>query len=438
MPVRVRDRRCAVPISSCQQRIDSCAIAQLNSTAGSSDAALVNVVTVSFETTTWRPKVHGESTRDGWDTTTAQSDSRVRVEPTTIAFDITRPSTTTDSRPKVSSDIIDIGSLIQTLVTTEIAFPIPTIHGENSAPGWDEGTSTVHHEGSAPPWRTSSALAHFESSAPAWDASKPPSSRYVPVEITDDPWTRNVKTPQVTGPGTPVDRQPQVTTVSSRIFTDYPPPAPVTYDGIIIRPTAVTRRPTATAADGSVTTTEKVEFQVAIGSSTLSVGAAITVNDVVISLTTDAAGSTVLYAGDLTTTLPEPTAGEVRTIAAQGQLNIVTSVIGGTTEYILAGQTLAPGHPVTLGDTPISIAVNGDRTVLYVGDKATTLAAVDSDVQTTTDRGSPSIRTQLPGVSTGPSSADPTSTRTGSSQSVSVDAAFACCAVGLAVFMITF
>lgn len=419
-----------------------------------SDAPLVEVRTEPFSTavsdarSTWKPKVHGESSADEWDVSTIGSESRVRLEPTVTDFDITTPTATADQGPKESTEIIDIGTAIGDLITeTDIERPPEkTVHWEETSPGWEDATSTVHRESSATYWpMPSSELAHFESSAKGWErtqnqeSSKPQSSRYIPVKVTDDPWTKNVKPPQVTGSGSPVGRQPQVTTIPSKIITDFPPPAAVTYDGITIQPTAVTRRPTVTAPDGAVTTIDKVEFQVAIGSSTLSVGTPITVNDVVVSLVTDTAGSTILHAGDLTTTLPEPTAGEVRTVAGDplSRLSIMTSVISGTTKYVLAGQTLAPGQPVTIGDTPISIALDGDKTVLFVGERTTTLAATESDIQTITDLASVRVGTEGTSASSGSASAEPTSTRSGSSQSRNADAAFAYCAVGMAIFMVT-
>lgn len=158
-----------------------------------------------------------------------------------------------------------------------------------------------------------------------------------------------------------------------------------------------------------MTTSEKVNFEIVVGSSTLGIGTTITVNNVAIGLTTDASGSTVFHAGDMTTTLPEPTAGEVRTITADAPqgANVVTTIVSGTTKYILAGQTLAPGQPVTVGDTPVSITIISDKTVLYVGDKTTTLTPGNTDRHTVTD--SPETATQ-----TGSTGATSTSKNSGS------------------------
>jgi hypothetical protein len=193
-----------------------------------------------------------------------------------------------------------------------------------------------------------------------------------------------------------------------------------------------------TLPNGVLTTTEKVEFQITIGSSTLSIGTPITINDVVVGITTDAAGSTVFTAGDVTTTLPKPSGGEVRTIAVTTPqpLNIVTVAINGTTKYVLAGQTLAPGQPVTVGDTPISITTSDGKTVLYVGDKTATLAPDQSAIQTITDWASTSAGTQGSAVNSGSSAATPTSKKSGASQPKAVDAALACFGMGMAVFRI--
>lgn len=341
--------------------------------------------------------------------------------------------------------MIDIGTAIEDLMITEsdVAKPIPTVHREDSASEWDSVTSTVYNEHSALDWATavSSAQARFESSADLWkstrneDVSKPHNSRYSPVVVTDDPWTRNLMSSHVIDPS----RQSHVTTVSSKTITDYPPPAAVTYDGIIIQPTVVTRRPAVTAPDGAVTTTDRVELQAAIGSMTLKLGTPVTVNNIVVSLTTDAAGSTVLHAGDLTTTIPEPTAGEVRIVAGDtpGRLGIMTSIIGGTTKFFLAGQTLAPGQPVKISDTPISIALDGDNTILYVGDRKTTLSTAGADLQIITNLASVSVRVQGSGADDVAASAEPTSKKSRSSRSSNMDMAFPYCVISMAMFMFT-
>jgi hypothetical protein len=56
-------------------------------------------------------------------------------------------------------------------------------------------------------------------------------------------------------------------------------------------------------------------------------------------------------------------------------LQIATTVVQGTTMYVLAGQTLAPGQPVTVDGITMSINTSGGLTVLAVGTVTTTLNA---------------------------------------------------------------
>ncbi|KAF3053706.1 hypothetical protein E8E11_011553 [Didymella keratinophila] len=409
---------------------------QLNSTSETAAATTV--------TATWRPKVHGESSAYGWDTSTAGSDSRVRVDATASDFDLTTPTSVPSHEPIVSTSPIDIGTIIQTLIppfsTASRAWAIPTVHFEDSASGWDEPTSTVHYESSATGFEgPSSELAHWESSATGWEQTghrdlSSETSRYRTIEVTDDPWTKNLQPSQTAAPA-------QVTSAPSKTITDYPPPPAITHNGVTVRPIAVTRQATVTLSDGSVTTTGQVKFQVAIGSSTLKIGNPVTINNVVFDVTTDAAGSIVLHAGDLTTTLPRPTAGEVRTVAddTPARLNIATSVTSGTTLYVFAGQTLAPGQPVTIGDTPISITTSGGQTVLYVGDRTTTLPAA-GDIQTLSDWttiSTISAGTQGTAASTEAASAVPTSKKSGSSAARKLNAALIYFVVSITTFVFT-
>lgn len=392
-------------------------------------------------TTTWRPKVHGESSAYGWETSTTRSDSGVRVDATVSDFDLTTPTNVQSPASTVTTTPFDLGTIIPTLISkASRPWALPTVHFEDSASGWDEPTSTVHYESSATGFEYPSSIIHWESSATGWEQSghrdsSPETSRYKTVEVTDDPWTKNLKPPQTAVPA-------QVTNVPSKIVTDYPAPPVITHDGVTVRPVAITRQTTVTLPDGLVTTTGQVGFQVAVGLSTLSMGKPVTIDNVVFEVTTDAAGSTVLHAGDLKTTLPRPTAGDVRTVAddTPGRLSIATSVVGGATVYVLAGQTLAPGQPVTIGSTPISITTSGGQTVLYVGDRTTTLPAA-GDIQTLTDWATisaTSAATRGTAASTEPASAVPTSKKSGSSAARRVDAALACLYTGITMFAFTF
>ena len=371
------------------------------------------------------------------------TNSKVHVESSVTGFETITGAETRKTASSTSG--IDIGSIIGTLFPPSTTYAAPTVHPEEPVSGWETGYpsySDVH---------TSSAGAHVEYPTTGWEESFVPP---VPTSISQGahheiPASQNDYEPGKPGPNEalptqqqppskPGEYQPPMTTAPTKIITEYPPPPAVTHNGITIQPTAATRKSTITLPDGVLTMTESVEFQVAVGSSTLNIGTPVTVNNVVVGLTTDAAGSTVLHADDMTTTLPKPAAGAVRTVTedAPGRLNIVTGVIDGTTKYIFAGQTLAPGQPVTIGDTPISIATSDGKTVLYVGDKSTTLAP-NGYVRTLAESAS-AIRTETQGTATntGPAGASASVKKAGSSLSKKTNADLACLAMG-AMFMFT-
>ncbi|KAH6642548.1 hypothetical protein C7974DRAFT_104274 [Boeremia exigua] len=389
---------------------------------------------IAFTASTWRSKVHGESSGDGWDIMTSGSDSRVRTEPIATNVDVITSTIAVDLQTKSSVEIIDIGTVISGMWPDRTV--TLTVHWEKSATGWG-GTTLLP---SSPPVQET---AHVERSTDGWgdahhlDPYSSRSSRSVTVDVSD-PWTSNLRT-QATAPGRPQSSQARVTTIPSKVITEFPLPPAITHDGVTIQPIAVTHRPTVNAPDGSLVTTDDVKFQVVIGSSTLSTDTLITINNVVVGLTSDSAGSTVIHVGDLTTTLPKPTAGEVRTVArvTPGQLDIVTSIVGGTTKYVIAGQTLAPGQPVTIDDTPISISVDGGITVLHVGDKMATLVAAASDTQILTDWPSMSVGTQGTIPHTSPVSSSPTSTSSALSRSSIASVFLAYYTLGMVIFVIT-
>ncbi|KAH6234979.1 hypothetical protein HBI42_021150 [Parastagonospora nodorum] len=244
----------------------------------------------------------------------------------------------------------DIGSIIQSFLTTALpAIPVPTVHFEQSASGW---TAASPRPG-AP---SSAAGPHFEVSTGSFG--------HPTVRQGDDG-------PQVTrgGPGATVPPYVPIPVVT-------PPPA-ITQGGLIFQPVPVTSV-RVTTIDGKPTTIDAiVNYEVVVGSTTLAVGSPMTINNIVVALSINPSGSTVLVAGDQTTTLPSPTRATPGAQASGGlqAVSISTTVIQGTTQYILAGQTLAPGQAVTVGDIPISIGTSGGSTVLVMGDKTTTLAS---------------------------------------------------------------
>jgi hypothetical protein len=366
------------------------------------------------------PESNGANTAT-WSTRySGGTNSKVHIETTVTGFE-----TPTSS--------IDIGPIIVTMFPTTHTYAYPTVHPEEPVSGWDTKAPNGY-----PPYsdvQTSSAGAHIEVPTTGWEETLvPPGPTAVPSSGYEPgkPGPNEPRPTQQQPPSKPGEDQPPMTTAHRKTVTEYPQPPAITHDGITIQPTAVTRKSTITLPGGALTMTESVEFQVAVGSSALNIGTPVTVNNIVVGLTTDAAGSTVLHAGDMTTTLPKPVAGAVRTVTenAPGRLNIVTSVIDGTTKYIFSGQTLAPGQPVTIGDTPISIAAGNGETVLYVGDKSTTLAP-DGPVGTFAGSAS-AVRTETQGTATnsGPAGASASAKKAGSSLSKKAGTGLAYLAMG--------
>ncbi|KAF3000820.1 hypothetical protein E8E13_006600 [Curvularia kusanoi] len=362
------------------------------------------------------------------------SNSKVHVESSVAGLETLYPTTTAARDTPVSGSTVDIGTIIVTLLppTFSGTYAAPTVHTEITRSGLETTQGPPVIVTSRKSETVASEIGHFEITRTGWGSQYQPGPPPTRTLEYQQPPTQNPQNPPSTqtpqyGPGKPGPKDPQptqqpepepkgdqppVTTAPGRLVTEYPPPPALTHDGITVQPTAVTQKSTLTLPGGAVTTTEQVEFQLAVGSSTLSIGTPITINNVAITLTTNSAGSTVLQAGDTTTTLPAPTPGVVRTVAADtpGRLNIVTAVIDGTTKYIFQGQTLAPGQPVTIGNLPISIATGAGNTVLFVGDKSTTLPAGGSNIKTLA--GSPSSTVGVQGTGTNTDSAGATSTAT--------------------------
>ena len=247
----------------------------------------------------------------------------------------------------------------------------------------------------------SSAAARFEVSEDGWgevtlDPAIPSDYRQPPhLEATEDgfglapttgitPYNRPQMTspdgriiPQVTNP--PVLPVPQVT----------PPPA-ITYGGVTLRPVIVTSVRVVTVDGKPTTVSSIVNYRYVVGSATLQVGAPTTINNVVVALSIDTSGSTILVAGDQTTILPVPAQvlqGGEQTTASSQAFRISTTIVEGTTKYVLAGQTLAPGQAVTVGSIPISIGLQGGSTVLVMGDVTTTFAGGAATTTTTPEWG---------------------------------------------------
>ncbi|KAF2865642.1 hypothetical protein BDV95DRAFT_612516 [Massariosphaeria phaeospora] len=122
-----------------------------------------------------------------------------------------------------------------------------------------------------------------------------------------------------------------------------------------------------------VATAEASQYNYIIDSSTLAVNQAVTIDGVAYALTTDSSGSTLLIAGDTTRTLPAFAQTNQMTVEPL-PFAVSTSVIDGTTNYIIGSQTLAPGHPITMNGTEISITTTSGVVVLVVGDMTTTVS----------------------------------------------------------------
>ncbi|KAF1918062.1 hypothetical protein BDU57DRAFT_185253 [Ampelomyces quisqualis] len=234
----------------------------------------------------------------------------------------------------------DIGSIIQSFLTTALTVGVsqPSDSIEKSDEGWTIATPTPE------------AGPHFEASTDGFG------------HATNHDFSR----PQVTAPGRGVTPLPYV-----HIPIVTPPPA-ITQGGLTLQPVPVTSV-RVTTVDGRPTTLEAaINYHYVAGSDAIPIGAPRTINDVVVAISIDAAGSTVLAMGDLTTTLPAPVRGAQATQA----LALSTTAVDGTTKYILAGQTLAPGQAITIGNVPISIGtIDGGATVLVMGDVSTTFGA---------------------------------------------------------------
>jgi hypothetical protein len=91
----------------------------------------------------------------------------------------------------------------------------------------------------------------------------------------------------------------------------------------------------------------------------------ITVDSTIISLGTDSTGATIIVAGSTTMVLSP---AETRSSPI-----VRTTVVSGTTQFIIGSQTLAPGHPITVGDIPMSLSTASGATVLVVGTMTTTI-----------------------------------------------------------------
>jgi hypothetical protein len=116
-------------------------------------------------------------------------------------------------------------------------------------------------------------------------------------------------------------------------------------------------------------TAEATDYQFMNGDSTLGIGQSVTVSDRVIALTTDAAGSTYPFA--------------YPTSASQAP-GFKPTVVNGKTGFIISSQTLAPGNPITIDGTTISMTTAASATLVIAGDRTITLGEPGTDDFTAT------------------------------------------------------
>jgi hypothetical protein len=256
--------------------------------------------------------------------------------------------------------------------------PVPSVHTEISESGWEVVTSRLHGP-------------HLEVSTDGFDQT---------TRVAPAPDNR----PQVTASGAQVTSAPYVPVPVPAVT----PPPVITQGGVTLQPVPVTSV-RVTNIDGKPATVEAtVNYRYVVGSATLTPGTPATIDNVVVALSVDSAGKTVLVAGDTTTTLPAAPARAAQPTTAA--VEIATTVVEGTTKYVLAGQTLAPGQAITVGNIPISIGtVGASQTVLVMGDMTTTLAAGPTTTSQN-ERGASSAVT--PGVGGGNGPNNPSATTT--------------------------
>jgi hypothetical protein len=289
------------------------------------------------------------------DTRTSTQSRQLRPHPEIPATGFFDATTTAPVRSEHTTAPPDIGSIIQSFLGTTVIPAVPSVHFERSEDGWEvvvPSPTRVHGP-------------HMEISTDGFDqpthAAPAPNNQ---PQITDEPVTSQPYVP------VPV---PAVT----------PPPA-ITQGGVTLHPVPVTSV-RVTTVDGRPTTVDAtVNYRYVVGSATLTPGSApTTINNVVVALSLDPAGQTVLVADDLTTTLPAPAPARAAQASTAQNVQIATTLVDGTTQYIVAGQTLAPGVAITVGTVPISIGTAGASTVLVMGDMTTTLPAAVSGPTTT-------------------------------------------------------
>ncbi|TKA70140.1 hypothetical protein B0A49_07720 [Cryomyces minteri] len=111
-----------------------------------------------------------------------------------------------------------------------------------------------------------------------------------------------------------------------------------------------------------------------VGSQTLRLGGSVTIGSTVVALTTNSAGQSIVIAGGTTSTLSPAALSVPQALTIDGQTLSAISA----SAYVLSGQTLAPGHPITLGSgssqTVISLATDSaGNSVVVMGSSTSAL-----------------------------------------------------------------
>lgn len=113
---------------------------------------------------------------------------------------------------------------------------------------------------------------------------------------------------------------------------------------------------------------------VIVGSQTIAVGASNSVGSIPVAVVTAGSQTAVVIDGSSTNFMPQVTA--IQEVASQPPIVIGSSSItaNSNSQYIVAGQTLAPGSTITVGGTPIALQTDGPAgSVLMVGSSTSIL-----------------------------------------------------------------
>jgi hypothetical protein len=245
-----------------------------------------------------------------------------------------------------------IVSFLETIASTTLAVPVPTVHDGSTMYGFETDTPS---ETGTPMYRRP----HLESSADGF--SEPNMSRSLQIP---QPFSTQYLN-EIPSQATRLPAMPVIT-----------PPA-ISHNGLTLRPVLATVTTPVTEDDGASAVSNMVGYQYVVDSVTLALDNPTAINDVLVAITTDSSSPTILIVGEMTTALPAITPSiqmSPQSSELPAATRIVTTVVEGSTKCIVTNQTLAPGQPITVGDIPVSIATTDGSTIFVVGNMTTTLA----------------------------------------------------------------